>query len=234
MVAGAFTENFRSALNGFNRTDVVQFIQRQTVEHEKAMRLLREENARLKQSATANTDSEQLRAELARLQQQVAEYEAQFRMAKEQNVALATQNRTLIAEKEALQNELAEKEAAPAPVVAPAAQAPVRALDRPMVAPGGMATTPAGFNEMELAAYRRAELAERMARERATAAAERMQSIYRQADEKLTMTANDMNGLLDALRVNYEQMAAMMEDTRNILAESSESIKASAELSGLV
>ena len=53
--AGAFTENFRSALNGFNRTDVVQFIQRQTVEHEKAMRHLREENARLKQAATEPT-----------------------------------------------------------------------------------------------------------------------------------------------------------------------------------
>ncbi len=233
MVAGAFTESFRSALNGFNRTDVVQFIQRQTVEHEKAMRALREENARLKQSATAGGNSEQLKAEVARLQQQIAEYEAQLRMAKEQNVALATQNSNLIAEKEALQTELAEKEAAPAPQ-APVVQAPARALDRPMAAPGGMASAPLGFNEMELAAYRRAELAERMARERATAAAERMQNIYRQADEKLNMTANDMGRLLDALRLNYEQMVAMLEDSRNILAESSESIKASAELSGLV
>ena len=53
---GAFTENFRSALNGYNRTDVVQFIQRQTIEHEKAMRLLREENARLKQAAAEPGD----------------------------------------------------------------------------------------------------------------------------------------------------------------------------------
>ena len=39
----ASVENFRSALHGFNRTDVVQFIQAQTVEHEKALRLLQDE-----------------------------------------------------------------------------------------------------------------------------------------------------------------------------------------------
>ena len=38
---------FRSALHGFNRTDVVQFIQSQTAAHEKSLRLLREEIARL-------------------------------------------------------------------------------------------------------------------------------------------------------------------------------------------
>ena len=231
MAVGAYTENFRSALNGFHRTDVVQFIQRQSVEHEKAMRLLREENARLKQSASNSADKEQLQAELANMQKKLAECEAQLAMAKEQNLALTNQNQTLIQEKESLQAELAEKEAAP---VQPQPQTPMKALDRPMVAPGGLATAPNGFNEMELAAYRRAELAERMARERAAAASERMQNIFHQADEKLTLTANDMNRILDAMRVSYEQMSAMMQDARNILAESSEGIKASAELSGLV
>jgi hypothetical protein len=87
---------------------------------------------------------------------------------------------------------------------------------------------------MELAAYRRAELAERMARERAVAASERMNNIFTQADEKLTMTANDMQRVLEDLQTGYTRLQAMMEDARNILAESSDGIKASAELSGLV
>ena len=229
MAAGAYTENFRSALNGFHRTDVVQFIQRQSVEHEKAMRLLREENARLKQTASRSTDNADQQAELEKLQKQVAEYEAQLNMAKDKNLALTAQNRALVREKEALQAELAAKESAP--VKSPA---PVKTLDRPMAAPGGLASAPNGFNEMELAAYRRAELAERMARERAAAASERMQNIFNQADEKLTLATNDMNRVLEAMQENYRQITSMMEDARNILAESTEGIKASAELSGLV
>ena len=44
---------FRSALHGFNRTDVVQFIQSQTAAHEKSLRLLREEITRLEDALNA-------------------------------------------------------------------------------------------------------------------------------------------------------------------------------------
>lgn len=227
--AGAFTENFRSALNGFNRVDVVQFIQRQTVEHEKAMRLLREENARLKQSAAAGGgDSEGLRANNARLMQQLAECEKQLEQARRENAALREEKQALEEEKDALEVELAQREAEEEE------REPQKTLDRPMTAPGGVAVAPSGFNEMELAAYRRAELAERMARERAVAASERMNNIFTQADEKLTLTANDMQRVLEDLQTGYTRLQAMMEDARNILAESSDGIKASAELSGLV
>ena len=58
--------NFRNALNGFNRTDVVQFIQNQTTEHEKEMRLLREENARLQEALdAARTEAEDAKSALA-------------------------------------------------------------------------------------------------------------------------------------------------------------------------
>ena len=40
--------NFRAALNGFNRSDVVNYIEESSISHEKALRQLRDENAKLR------------------------------------------------------------------------------------------------------------------------------------------------------------------------------------------
>ena len=250
--AGAFTENFRSALNGFNRTDVVQFIQRQSVEHEKAMRLLREENARLKQVSTeVNGGTEQLQAEKKQLADKIALQESQLAALMQQNSAYLQQIQSLMGEKTTLEASLAESQKALEAAIAAkdaaeaakeaaetakeaTAEPVVNTLDRPMASPVNLAGTPTSFEDMELAAYRRAELAERMARERAAASSERIQNIFAQADEKITLTATDMNQLLESFRSNFDQMQSILESARNILAESSDSLRASAELSSVV
>ena len=53
--------NFRAALNGFNRTDVVAYIEECAINHEKALRQLRDENARLR----ADLEALQARQEAA-------------------------------------------------------------------------------------------------------------------------------------------------------------------------
>ncbi len=40
--------NFRAAINGFNRSDVVNYIEECSINHERALRQLRDENARLR------------------------------------------------------------------------------------------------------------------------------------------------------------------------------------------
>ena len=50
--------NFRAALNGFNRYDVVNYIEESSISHEKALRQLRDENAKLR------ADLERLQSEL--------------------------------------------------------------------------------------------------------------------------------------------------------------------------
>lgn len=55
------TENFRSALHGFNRTDVVQFIQKTTTEHERELRRMDEDKGRLQ------AELEELRQEMEML-----------------------------------------------------------------------------------------------------------------------------------------------------------------------
>ena len=86
------------------------------------------------------------------------------------------------------------------------------------------------FNEMELAAYRRAEMTERMARERANASAERMKAIFAQADEKLCVTSQDFRTLLAAFQTNFGQMEQLLETAQGIVDESSSSLKAASDI----
>lgn len=186
--------NFRNALNGFNRTDVVQFIQNQTMEHEKALRLLREENARLQEDLDT--------AQAALQEMQVALDAAQT-----------------------------------APVVSPVAELqsiaeePALPLDAPMApAASVVAVAPSDFNELELAAYRRAEMTERMAKERAAASAQRMKAVFAQADEKLSLTAQDFTTLLDTFQHDFEQMQQLLLTAQGIVNESSAGLKTASEI----
>lgn len=190
---------FRSALNGFNRNDVVQFIQTQTIEHEKALRVLRDENARLQEALDA---------------------------ARAENEELRSLNASLTELKQAESPAQAVPEA-PAPVVT---EAPA-ALDAPMMPAATVVKAAApDFNEMELAAYRRAEMTERMARERANSSAERMKAIFSQADEKLAVTSQDFKTLLDAFQTNFGQMTQLLETAQGIVDESSSSLKAASDI----
>lgn len=186
---------FRSALHGFNRTDVVQFIQSQTEAHEKSLRLLREEITRLED-------------------------------------ALKAANEELEACKAAAEADAAEPapEEVPAEPEAPAAPQPA-ALDAPMAPPVTVVKAAApDFDEMELAAYRRAELTERMARERAASSAERMRTIFAQADEKLSVTSQDLKTLLDSFQSDFVQMQQLLETAQGIVDESSSSLKAASDI----
>jgi len=191
---------FRSALNGFNRNDVVQFIQAQTIEHEKALRVLRDENARLSEALTAaRAENDELRALNASLSE--------------------------MAQTAAPAEPVPE---APVPAAAPVAPA---TLDAPMTPAVTVVKAAApDFNELELAAYRRAEMTERMARERANSSAERMKAIFSQADEKLAVTSQDFKTLLDAFQTNFGQMEQLLQTAQGIVDESSSSLKAASDI----
>lgn len=177
----ALSENFRGAVRGFNRTDVVQFIQRQTMEHEKELRVLREENARLQEALNAA----RAEAEAGRTWRETAE------------AARASEQ------------EAREK---------------VETAEKKPAAPD--------FNEQELAAYRRAEQTERAARERAAAAAERMRSIFAQTDDRLTMTASELEMLLSAFRSDFDRLQVLLKSAQGIVDLSSTDLKAASEICG--
>ncbi len=182
-----YTDNFRTAMRGFNRSDVVQFIQRLTADHEQTLRSLREENERLTRSLeAAQTDLEAAVAEKSVLEEQL--------------LALGEQPE-------------AENTAPAAPV----------SLDAP-IAPAE--ETIANVDELELAAYRRAELAERLARERAAAADAQMRALFEQTREKLTFATGDFGTVLDAFQENFDRLRQVIQSAQGVLAESGESVKA--------
>ena len=121
------------------------------------------------------------------------------------------------------------------PQPAPVEQMPEPVLDEPIAPVETVVTAaPSDFSEMELAAYRRAEMTERMARERATASANRMKTVFEQTDEKLTISVQDIATAYDALRIDYEQMMQVLATVQGIVNESSLGLKAAADICGEV
>ena len=192
----AAVDNFRSALHGFNRTDVVQFIQEQTLSHERAMRQQKEETERVQNAL------EEARNEIDRL------------------TALNEDLTAKLEEAEA-KAEASEPEEVPSPAPLDAPMEPVQSV---------VQSAPSNFNEMELEAYRRAEMTERMARERAEAASGRMKSIFSQADEKLGITQQDMSTLSQTFHHDFEQLQQILDTARDIVSESSTNLKAAADV----
>lgn len=185
------TENFRSALHGFNRTDVVQFIQKTTTEHERELRRMDEDKGRLQ-------------AELEELRQEME--------------MLRSKNVELVEEVKSLQSSAAAPQE-------PAGE------DAPMLCPEAvMQTAPVRFDEMELAAYRRAELTERMARERAAASAQRMKATFAQLNEKLRLAEQDVAGVVDALQADFDRLQTALSAAQGIFETSDSDLKAAAEL----
>lgn len=196
-------QNFRTALHGFHRDDVVQFIEVKTLEHEKA---LREKND-----------------EIARLQGELDDMKLQLDLAN--------------AEVDKLHEELSAAPSAPAaPAAQPQqpeetaqAQTSASALEAPMPPVGAaMPQSPpvSSLSEMELAAYRRAELAERHARERASSVYQQIQSVFDQSCAKITNSNQDLDTLVETLRSNAQTLLAALNTVRGVYVETSDAFRA--------
>lgn len=209
---------FRAALHGYNREDVVAFIDRMTREHEDAMRLLQEKN-------------DQLRAELEEANEALAavgdngENEKALSDAQALIADLRTRNEALEERVNALEEELKEpcseqNEDSTVPMsIAQDLTDPIPPVAE--VLPVSVAPSK-DYTELELAAYRRAELAERLARERANDVYRQVQSVFNQANERLdtgradleqlsrsvTEDVNELLTLLTNLNSSYQQAEA--------------------------
>ena len=199
-------EGFRTQLKGFHREDVINFIQQQTQEHERRVRTMQEEIVRLQgelndarteaerapgaQEAEAETTQE----ELAQASERCAELEAENAAAREEIARLTKRCEAL--------EDAAAKQPEPAAEEKSAAE------------------EPENYKELELAAYRRAELAERMAKERAAASDEQMKRILALTDERLMHTSQDFQTLLETFTKDFEQLRQVIRSAQALVAES--------------
>lgn len=152
----AGVQNFRSALSGFNRQDVVQYIEYMNNKHNAQLEQLNTQlqTAREALARAQKNNSDELQAQLDAANQRIAELEAQLEA-------------------------------------------------------NGLAAPVAGD---ELEAYRRAERAERMARDRAA-------QIYTQANAALADATAKVETVSDSMNTIAQQISAQLQDSKQQLQE---------------
>ena len=210
--------HFRAALHGFNREDVVNYIGASSEKYERELKQLQNLNQSLKEElADARAELEAAKAEV--------EDAAQFKNAA--NELEAVRNRLLEAEteKQNLMDRIAELEerlgaADDSQLLRPAAELPAQPdLAEPIlpvstVVPQEIAQVK-DYTELELAAYRRAELAERMAKERADDVYRRIDSVFSQASGKIDSGKDDLDQLTQKIREDVNQMLLLLNYINN-------------------
>ena len=217
---------FRTAVSGFNRTDVVNYIESASVEHQKALRKLTDERDRLSsENADLQAQLTALTARLQAAQQENDEAAAELQAAKQDNESLAAEVQKLSeegvqmadeckaaqAEAEALRAQLAER---PGEAAAPAPAEPA----------GEDAAEP--LETKELAAYRRAEQAERNAAMRARRIYQQLSSLcedargrYLDSGEEIAALTADLSTSLGRLQDAFAEVQVIFDDAQNAFDE---------------
>lgn len=221
------SNNFRSSMHGFNRDDVIAYIEKSSLEHEKDLRALQDANARMRQQLD-ECDVDLLKEELSNARAALA-------AAEEKCVSLEAEKAMLEGELAAARQALAEAANAPAPepIAAPVfeAEEPEPAEASPLNAPIMPVCEPEkaepakDYEALELAAYRRAEVAERLARERANTIYDQLGEVFNTASTKLDSNEIDLTQLTQALQLNMAQLQDVLDAIRGSYTDARESFR---------
>ena len=199
------TTQFRTALHGYNREDVVAFIDRISREHAEIVRRLEEKNERLRAELAQANEALSAKGENPETEKALADAQALICDLRARNEELENQVREL-------EDELAEVSACeetdtvPMPITQDLSEPipPVEEVLPVTVAPAK------DYTELELAAYRRAELTERLARERSGDVYRQVQSVFNQANERLNTGRADLENLSRTLTGNVNEMLTLL------------------------
>lgn len=231
---------FRTAVSGFNRTDVVNYIESASVEHQKALRKLTDERDRLSsENADLQAQLTALTARLQAAQQENDEAAAELQAAKQDNESLAAEVQKLSEEGVQMADELKAAQTARDELNGRlnAAQAEAEALraqlaERPGEAAAPAPAEPAGedaaepLETKELAAYRRAEQAERNAAMRARRIYQQLSSLcedargrYLDSGEEIAALTADLSTSLGRLQDAFAEVQVIFDDAQNAFDE---------------
>ena len=196
---------FRIALHGYNREDVVAFIDRMSREHGEIVRRLEERNERLRAELAQTKEALAAAGENPETEKALADTQALAADLRAQNSELEAKVRSLEA---ALEEAGTHEEDAPIPMTV------TQDLSEPIppiaeVLPVNVAPSK-DYTELELAAYRRAELAERLARERSQDIYRQVQSVFAQANQRLDTGRADLENLSKTLTADVNEMLNLL------------------------
>ena len=202
--------------------------------HEDEIKTLRQENMGLRGEVTTlsealsaareNTDAENelLKAKLnnedlliqtEKLESQTQSLQRELKEAEQTNEALEEQLRALQAELEAAQaNEaLEEEQVRTLQAELEEARANAEKLAATTQENAAASEHNRSYEELELAAYRRAEQTERLARDRAEDVYRHVQSVFGQANEQMGSYHADLEQLCQTLTANVDEMRAVLD-----------------------
>ena len=194
---------FRSAINGFNRTDVVNYVESISVEHQKQLRQLQNELAQLR------AENETLSAEKDALTQKAGALEAALEVAKTE--LAAEQEARKQAEDEAL--ELLER-------------IPDEPAETPEEDTGSDTEAPEAAPDDELAAYRRAALTEQNAAARARRLQAHVTALCDNARSRYQDTGEEISALSTDLTTGIERLQDALAELQLIFDQSEEAFEA--------
>ena len=204
----AAPQNFRSAFNGFNREDVVHYLEYINTKHKNQIDQLSAENQELRASAQRHPLVDQQEV-MEYLQNHSTELNEQLEAEKARNAELTAQleeekNRCaeLIAQLEALQSNpsgTVQQEAAPSAVEG----------------------TLSSLAAEELEAYRRAERIEREAKERAELVYFQANGILTEATAKVNGISADITDMADQVMMQLTQLQMAVSSSKQALQDAS-------------
>jgi small-conductance mechanosensitive channel len=209
----AAPQNFRSAFNGFNREDVVHFIEYLNAKHTAELNQL-------------NSELDLLRSRLAQ-QENVDALRAQLEEALAAGEKLTAENAVLSALCEELEDKLRNAIDAPAePVVDPAleircAQLEQQLRDALIARDAAIAKAAQVSHEQELEAYRRAERTERIARERAEQIYRKANGALADATVKVDEAFAQIGDLSDKVSAQLAQLQSAVSCSKQALSDAS-------------
>ena len=196
---------FRTAVSGFNRTDVVNYIESTSIEHQKALRKLTDER-------------DKLAAENARLQVELAGLQKRLEQAQADNDALSGQVNALAQEGSDLAEQLKKSEEARQELLIRPAPQP----EEPEKSEEPEAAQEPSLTEKELTAYRRAEQTERNAAVRARRIYAQLSNLcedartrYMDSGEEIAALAADLSTGLSRLQDAFAEVQVIFDDAQN-------------------
>lgn len=199
-------QKFRSALNGFNREDVASYLEYLNSKHTAQVNQLTSEADFLRSKLESSTPAADFSEDLTSLEQERDALKLQIAALQAENEQLLAHASALAEENEVLRTRCAELEQK--------ASSPKTAV--PPFAP----TAPAAYTPAEeLEIYRRAERAERMARERADLVYRQTNGILNEASIRVNEMADQVVPIADQILMQITQLQNAVNSTKQSLQD---------------
>lgn len=190
----AAAQNFRSAFNGFNREDVVHYLEYLNAKHSSQLNQLTAENEALRKQVDALPELESQQLLVSSLEEKCAELTRQ--LAETQSRCTGLEQQLEAAQAQCAELQQAQPAEAPEPVLSPSASD-------------------------ELEAYRRAERIEREARERAELVYFQATSVLTEASAKVDGISADITEMADKVMTQLTQLQVAVSSSKQALQDAS-------------